>query len=425
MSPSAYETIEYVVAHGLCTGCGTCAGVCPQDALRLVIDPSKRTYLPTLDKEKCTLCGLCVRACPGHAVDFKDLRLKIFGREPENPQLGNYLECFMGHASDPDIRHNSASGGLATALLVYALEHDVIDGALVTRMRSGSPLEPEPFIARTSEELIQASKSKYCPVPANVALREVLNSLPGQRFAIVGVPCHIEGLRKASELIPKLKEKIVFTIGLACSHTDTFAGTEFILWREGISPVEVVKIDYRGHGWPGSLRVLKNDGGEQKIPYRHYIQPHKLRFFSPARCNLCADFLASFADVVLMDAWLPEVVQKDSNGTSLAIARTERGSALCHDAAARGCVTLDQADYNTILRSQGRARANNSDLAATFRLSQTRRRRLPEYGLELPRPRPTNYARVLLGEANTLLGSRRFLWPVVRLMLVAEMRLLH
>ena len=35
-------------------------------------------------------------------------------------------------------------------------------------MKKDNPLEPEPFIARTREEIIEASKSKYCPVPANI-----------------------------------------------------------------------------------------------------------------------------------------------------------------------------------------------------------------------------------------------------------------
>jgi coenzyme F420 hydrogenase subunit beta len=47
----------------------------------------------------------------------------------------------------------------------FALEEGIIDGALVTRMKKDRPLEPEPFIARTREEIIEASKSKYCGVP--------------------------------------------------------------------------------------------------------------------------------------------------------------------------------------------------------------------------------------------------------------------
>jgi len=53
--------------------------------------------------------------------------------------------------------------GVVTQLLIFLLEKGIIDGALVVRMREDQPLEPEPFIARTKEEIISTSKFKYCP----------------------------------------------------------------------------------------------------------------------------------------------------------------------------------------------------------------------------------------------------------------------
>ena len=150
-----------------------------------------------------------MKVCPGHEVDFKGLNLEIFGKEPEDILIGNYLNCYVGHATDYDIRYNSASGGLVTALLIFALEEGLIDGALVTRMKKDKPLEPEPFIARTREEIIEARGSKYCPVPANVALREILEANEGERFAVVGLPCHIHGMRRAQRVDARLKERVV------------------------------------------------------------------------------------------------------------------------------------------------------------------------------------------------------------------------
>jgi len=77
-------------------------------------------------------------------------------------------------------------------------------------MKKENPLEPEPFIARTKEEIIEASKSKYCPVPANIALKEIMDSKSGEKFAVVGLPCHIQGIRKFEEVNKILKEKNCF-----------------------------------------------------------------------------------------------------------------------------------------------------------------------------------------------------------------------
>lgn len=129
------NTIEWVINSGLCTGCGTCVGICPRDALDMMIDHRQGLYIPSLDNEKCNECGLCFKACPGHTVDFKQFNLNIYGKDQEDSLLGNYLNCYIGHATDYDIRYNSASGGLVTALLISALEEGIINGALVTRMR--------------------------------------------------------------------------------------------------------------------------------------------------------------------------------------------------------------------------------------------------------------------------------------------------
>ncbi|MCK4454585.1 4Fe-4S binding protein, partial [Candidatus Parcubacteria bacterium] len=143
------KIIFTVVKHDLCTGCGTCVSLCPNEAIELVIDKKKGIHIPEIDENRCNNCGICYKICPGHEVDFKTLNLEIFGKEPEDVLIGNYLNCYVGHATNYDIRYNSASGGLITQLLIFALEEGIIDGALVTRMKRDSPLEPEPFIART------------------------------------------------------------------------------------------------------------------------------------------------------------------------------------------------------------------------------------------------------------------------------------
>lgn len=43
-----------------CVGLGTCAKVCPFDALTM----DEAAGLPVVDREKCTGCGICTQACP-------------------------------------------------------------------------------------------------------------------------------------------------------------------------------------------------------------------------------------------------------------------------------------------------------------------------------------------------------------------------
>jgi len=345
------DTIASVVRDGLCTGCGTCVALCPKEAIELTINAKKGIYIPKLNEEKCNNCGICFKVCPGHEVNFKALNLEIFGKDPENTLVGNYLNCYTGHATDYDIRYNSASGGLVTQLLIFALEEGIIDGALVTRMNKDKPLEPEPFIARTKEEIIGASKSKYCPVPANVALREILEAEEGERFAVVGLSCHIQGVRKAEQVNKKLREKIVLHLGIFCNHAPNFWGTKLLLQRLKIRADEVIKLDYRGEGYPGSMKISQK-GGElllRGLPgYWSFVGAY---FFYPARCLMCSDGICELADISFGDPWLPEL-SDDKIGKSILVSKSEIGEELLQVMKLKNKIELDGIGAEKVVQSQ-------------------------------------------------------------------------
>jgi len=343
------NTIAQVVKDELCTGCGTCVALCPGEAIEMVINEKKGIYVPQLNKKKCNNCGTCYKVCPGHEVDFKVLNLEIFGKEPEDILIGNYLNCYVGHSTDYDIRYNSASGGLITQLLIFALKEEIIDGALVTRMKKDNPLEPEPFIARTGEEIIEASKSKYCPVPANIALKEILDSKEGEKFAVVGLPCHIHGVRKAEQINKKLKEKIVLHIGIFCNHAPNFWGTKLLLQRLKVREDEVIKLDYRGEGRPGSMKISQKSGELLLLPdYWGFVGAY---FFYPARCLMCSDGICELADISFGDAWLPEL-SDDKIGKSIIISKSEIGEKILQVMKSKNKIELNEVGVKKVIQSQ-------------------------------------------------------------------------
>lgn len=172
---------------------------------------SNGLFLPQVN-EACNDCSICLKCCPGHSVNFEKLNMEIFGKQSDNKLIGNFSRCYVGHANDDYVRQQAASGGLASELLIFALEKGMIDGALVVGMSKDQPLIPEPFIARTKEEVISASKSKYCPVQIGAGLRYILRN--DGRFAVVGLPCHIHGIRKAETVFRVLKKRIVLHVSL-------------------------------------------------------------------------------------------------------------------------------------------------------------------------------------------------------------------
>lgn len=76
------ESQELVLDRVKCTGCGTCARVCPKEAIsRGPVGASKRfptteDIIPSIyDPKKCVFCGTCVYMCP-----FSALKMNINGK---------------------------------------------------------------------------------------------------------------------------------------------------------------------------------------------------------------------------------------------------------------------------------------------------------------------------------------------------------
>lgn len=358
MENSYIQRLDEVVRIGLCTGCGTCVGLCQHSSLIMIKDESRGVYLPKLKYEMCKDCGLCFECCPGYFVNFKKLNLEIFGKEPEDVLIGNFTNFYIGYSTDNKIRYNASSGGLITQLLIFALEEGIIDGALVTRMKKDKPLEPEAFIARTKEEIIDASTSKYCPVPANVVLQQIMRE--EGKFAVVGLPCHIHGIRKAEMRNKQLRGKILLHIGIFCMNTISFLGTEFLLQSLEIKKEEVKNINYRGCGWPGGMSIKLKNGDEIFISTSEYYDA-RFSSFIPLRCTLCPDHTCELADVSFGDAWLPEL-SKDNLGTSIIISRNEVGDEILHNAVSKGVINLIKANRNMVMQSQNMFRAKKKDL---------------------------------------------------------------
>ncbi len=377
-----HSTIRWVVRRGLCTGCGTCAGVCPHGALTMVIDRKKGRYIPQIDRRKCTRCGLCYDVCPGPGMDFEGLGATLFGDVPENLALGKYLGSYIGHATDKKTRCDGASGGLVTALLTFALEEGLIDGALVTGMRLDKPLEPEPFIAWTKKQIVSAARSKYCPVAANTALKTLIET--EGRFAVVGLPCHLQGIRLAERRIPELKERIRYRIGITCSLDYSFLGTERFLRSIGVAPETVQVLEYRGRGWPGSMLIRAKDGTDTIVPLADYYS--KLAPFSLGRCALCSDMFGELSDLTCGDAWVPEVLKADKSGSSFVITRTPEAEELLELAASKEAIELSELEPRELLAAQRHAVFKKRKLKARMLLLRLLGRRVPDYRQKLSEP---------------------------------------
>ncbi len=346
---TSLNDISDVVEKSLCTGCGTCFALCPTSAIEMYVEQRQGIYLPRIDSQRCNRCGLCYKICPGHTIDLEHLNMAIFGVSPPDFRVGNLQDAFVAHAMDQQIRFNGSSGGMITALLVHAFEKNLLDGALVVGMRPDMPWEPQPFIARTADDVISAAGSKYTPVSANVALVEILKR--DGRYAFVGLPCHIHGLRKAQMTNIALRKRIVLVLGLFCASARTFVGLDILLSRFGMTRNDIETIRYRGCGWPGSLEIRSKRGEIIRARLEEYY--HFMSCNDPYRCGLCPDKTSELSDISFGDAWLPTVSREGEPGKSIVISRNESAEKWLTRAVDDGAVTLAPLTYQMLIRGVG------------------------------------------------------------------------
>lgn len=368
-------SIEAVVRDGLCMQCGTCAGVCRRDALSMEWNLGTG-WLPSVHGDACNDCGLCVRACPAEGFDFGPAawwRERNEGAASED-FLGPHRGLWFGWAADPEVRFAGASGGVATAILQGALAAGEIDAAIVVTMSRENPLAAVPVVARTPEEVAAARGSKYNAVAINGLLETVLRE-PG-RYALVGLPCHVQGLRLAQRDNAKLRERVVLSLGIFCGWTSLPRATHAVARRAGVDPATLTRVRYRGPDWPGGMRLESRAGAARDLPYPGYFDGHMLAW-TPSRCRLCPDALAECADISVGDTWLDRFAGEP--GVSDVIARTPAGERLI-EMLGDGRLTLAGTTPQEMLASQRECHQCKRDIyRGRLWLRRLAGRRAPEY----------------------------------------------
>lgn len=371
--------VNEIRTDGLCMQCGTCAGVCPRDAVRMAWS-MRGGWLPAIDDTLCDDCGICLRDCPAAGFDFSPAAWWRERNEgaPFEDFLGPYRSLWFGWATDPGLRYAGASGGAATAILQGALEGGEIDAAIVVRMSPENPLAAEPAVARTAEEIAAARGSKYNVVAVNELLK-LVKAEPG-RYAIVGLPCHIQGLRLAQRKDRALRERIVFSLGIFCGWTNLPRSTEVVARRAGAHAEELAAVRYRGPEWPGGMRLETRAGMARECTYPGYYDGYAAAW-APSRCRFCPDALAEAADISVGDTWLSRFSADPAfkAGVSDVIARTPAGERLI-DRLRADWLTLDAATPREMIASQSETYVYKRDICRGRRwLRGLAGRRLPDY----------------------------------------------
>ena len=305
-----------VVARRRCSMCGTCAAFC--DKIR--IEDGEPVFIEDYD----TVCGLCYTFCPRTFLPQAEIEQKIFGKiSNDDDVLGVYRACYEARTKKADIREKSQDGGIVTSILAYGLEKQAIDCAVLTT--ANGDWRPRTVVARDYEALKEGAGTRYTLYPSVIGVREAQEE-GCSAIAFVGLPCQIQGLRKAEAANANQPyelriEDVKLLIGLFCTKNYNEGLLDFV--NERVPLEHVKKFDIKGK----ELLVYDNDGETISISL------DDLEGFVGDGCSVCTDFTAELADISVGAVG-------SADGWSTVITRTERGDELVRGASESGYIEV-------------------------------------------------------------------------------------
>lgn len=358
------ELKRLIVDQGLCSRCGSCAAFCDRLEMTEHGPELVKECVMETDAVKCGDLGTCYDNCPILSYSCYELDEKIFGAVREDRALGYYKKIVAARATNKDVANRGQDGGAVTALLTFALEEGLIDGAVVARRDEN--WVPEAFLAKTKEEILDSVGTKYSATPSVTVFGRSINN--HRRLALVGTGCQITGFKKAEHgtlrvLIDKKKESenpyYLLSIGLFCY--ENFMYSKFKAKVEevfGIKLEDMVKNDIIR----GKIFLHTKDGKEHVKPVKVFND------IVEECCLLCEDFTASYADISVGSVG-------SADGWSTVIVRSDKGMELLEKAVEKGYLEVTEEVKPEIVKKTEASKVKKREAA---------RERREKEGLYLP-----------------------------------------
>lgn len=345
--------LQDVVDGGLCSGCGVCAYLHPNEIGMVDVADQGRRPTPIQADLDTLPDGAGALACPGSELTIEPEEFCDETLDELEAGWGPVRAIWEGHASDPELRFSGSSGGVASALALFAIEREANAGVLHVGARPDAPHLNETVVSRSREELLARTGSRYAPASPCDGLATIENAPESMVF--IGKPCDVAATRKARALRPALDEKLDLTIAFFCAGTPSTKGTLEMLRQMGLAdPQQLQALRYRGAGWPGdATAVFLDENGECKTSKMTYEDSWGgiLAKHVQWRCRLCPDHTGEFADIAVGDPWY-RAIEPGESGSSLILGRTARGRDFIERAIASGYIEAKNVDSSLLPKSQ-------------------------------------------------------------------------
>ncbi|KIE50372.1 MAG: oxidoreductase [marine actinobacterium MedAcidi-G2B] len=315
------ELYDEVITSGLCTGCAGCVIACPHDVIGYKHAPG--AYTPFHLEEELGLsdcghgqkgCTSCTRACPRFRDWETEADNHLFARPRNDDEMsGIYKDVLLTRASDNTVHQLGQDGGLVSAILIWCLENNVIDGALTSHLEASESEDitnwkAVPALATDRKSVLAGAGSRYTYSANTLAIKEAREKKL-ESLALVGMSCQTSiGPVMWHRRVGKAGKPIKLNIGLLCSKSFDDSIFEDLFWAKyGLAKEDMVKMNIKG-----VFQIWMRNGDY------HEINLKECHAWTREGCNHCPDFAAEHADISTGGIG-------ENNDWTLTIVRTELG----------------------------------------------------------------------------------------------------
>lgn len=311
-----------------CTGCTSCATICPKKAITMILNEDG-FYEPKVNEQLCINCGKCIKICPAQNL-------------PEESKPKTQYACVL---SNEQKVFESSSGGVFTGLAEVILKQGgVVFGAAYNEDFKG--------VAHYSTEevaLEKLKKSKYVVSNLRDSFFKIKTLLAiGKDVLFVGTPCQCAGLKK----VIGENEKLTL-VDFICGGTPSEkCFSQYFNQLAQQYKSKIIDIDFRGkdQGWKKSYLKVRFENGKKYEKFYLYDAYYSLFYMehltTRAICDKCPFRKSHIADITIADFWgiFKTSVPNDDKGMSLVAINTERGHQLFEKVEGKQIYSLQERD---------------------------------------------------------------------------------
>lgn len=314
---------RFKVEDERCILCGLCTRVCEElvgvSAINVISRGVEREVgAPYRElSDDCIGCGSCALVCPTEAIkrmgniypvtaeDIREIEDRFLEGERDE-ELGVHSDLIAGK-TDVD----GQDGGMVTSLLIAGMENNFFDAALVVRREEG--YKAEAVVVHDVAGIRSASGTKYLRVPMMSKLEEAVRA-GKRRIAVVGTPCEVRAMRKIQQrwvLEREFPDVEIIVLGLYCLESFDYEGLkEDTKKRFGVNLDKAEKTQITRGKY-----IVTVDGNDYSCDVR------ELESVVREGCPFCDDFVSRLADISIGSVGSPD-------GYSTVITRSKIGKKL-------------------------------------------------------------------------------------------------